>query len=278
LSTTIDGVRDLHAESGRVSTDLTVESRRLDSVLAEAGWQDGDIHFMTVDTEGAEASVLRSIDLLTWRPWVLVIEATLPNSTERSHQLWEADVLAAGYEFCLFDGLSRFYVAKEHAGDLRETLDHPACVLDNYITWHTSADHARIELLGAGVADRDGRIALLDAGIADRDERIALLDAGIADRDERIATLDGRLKQAIKDVVRWRTASLTRWADSLSATLELDQVRQNGSLGGEAATELVQLREQNAALALEVVNMRRTVSWRITAPIRKVRAHTRSGS
>jgi FkbM family methyltransferase len=251
LSTTIDRIRDQHAESGRVATDLTVDSRRLDSVLAEAGWQDAQIHFMTIDTEGAESVVLDSIDLNRWRPWVLVVEATLPNSNVRSHELWEASILAAGYEFCLFDGLSRFYVAKEHAGELRESLDHPACILDNYITWHTSADRERI-------ASLDARIAMLDAG----------------------------RRQAVNDAVRWRTASLTRWADSLSMSFELVQLReQNDVLAREAATELAQLREQTDALSREaatngqeVANMRGTVSWRLTAPIRKVRALTRSDS
>jgi len=258
LSTTMDGIRDEHAVSGRVATDLEVDSRRLDSVLEEAGWQGEDIHFMTIDTEGAEGAVLNSIDLHTWRPWVLVIEATLPNSTERSHESWEASVLAAGYEFCLFDGLSRFYVAKEHAAELCESLDHPACILDNYITLHTAADRAQI----------------------------ATLEAQIATLEAQIATLDAARNQAVIDAVRWRTASLTRWADSLSASFEITQLReQTDAFARGAATELAQLREQTDALAREadingqeVAAMRRTVSWRLTAPIRMVRTLTRSHS
>ena len=279
LSTTMDGIRDQHAVSGRVATDLEVDSRRLDSVLEEAGWQGEDIHFMTIDTEGAESAVLNSIDLHTWRPWVLVIEATLPNSTERSHESWEACVLLAGYEFCLFDGLSRFYVAKEHAVELRESLDHPACIHDNYITWHTSADRARMVKL-------DTRILKLDAQGVKLNARIVKLDAQIQSQDAQIGTLDVARNQAVIDAVRWRTASLTRWADSLSASFELAQLReQTDARAREASNELTQLREQTDALAREaaingqeVAAMRRTVSWRLTAPIRKVRALTRSHS
>ena len=50
-----------------------------------------------------------------WRPWVVVVEATRPLSTEQSYAEWEPLLLQAGYRFCLFDGLSRYYVAEEHA-------------------------------------------------------------------------------------------------------------------------------------------------------------------
>lgn len=135
LSTIVDAVSDQHAAAGIASEDLTVPAMRLDVLLAEQGWSaDDTIHFLLVDVEGAEQEVLRSIDLRQWRPWVLVIEATKPNSTESTHGEWEEGVLAAGYEYCLFDGLSRYYVAKEHAPELQAALSYPACVLDNFLT------------------------------------------------------------------------------------------------------------------------------------------------
>lgn len=135
LSTIVEDVNDEHAAAGIASEELTVPAIRLDTLLAEQGWSEDDaIHFLLVDVEGAEPAVLRSIDLTRWRPWVLCIEATRPNSTVSAHGEWEDGVLAAGYEFCVFDGLSRFYVAKEHAADLKATLSYPACVIDNYLT------------------------------------------------------------------------------------------------------------------------------------------------
>ena len=137
LSTIVDAVSDQHAAAGIASEELSVPAIRLDALLADQGWsEDDDIHFLLVDVEGAEQAVLRSIDLRRWRPWVLVIEATKPNSTASTHGEWEDGVLAAGYEYCLFDGLSRYYVAKEHAPELKATLSYPACVLDDYLTHH----------------------------------------------------------------------------------------------------------------------------------------------
>jgi FkbM family methyltransferase len=134
LSTLVDAYRDEHARAGRATQDLTVPTRRLDAVLEEAGWDGLDIQFVTIDTEGSEAEVLRSFDLRRWRPWVLVIEATVPNTCQPSHEAWEGGVLDAGYELCLFDGLSRFYVSPERAAELGDKLRQPANVLDNYTT------------------------------------------------------------------------------------------------------------------------------------------------
>jgi FkbM family methyltransferase len=133
LSTLVDDVRAGHEQAGWRSTEVLVETRSLDEVLAGAGWQDSDIHFMTIDTEGTEGDVLRSIDLRVWRPWVLVVEATAPLSTIPTHQEWEGIVAGAGYQFCMFDGVSRFYVAREHA-HLAPKLSYPACPLDDYTT------------------------------------------------------------------------------------------------------------------------------------------------
>jgi FkbM family methyltransferase len=135
LSTIVDEISDQHEAAGIATEELTVPAIRLDALLAEQGLSEDDpIHFLLIDVEGAEPEVLRSIDLRRWRPWVLVIEATRPNSTASTHDEWEDGVLAADYEYCLFDGLSRFYVAKEHAAELKAALSYPACVLDNFLT------------------------------------------------------------------------------------------------------------------------------------------------
>jgi len=128
--------------------DLLVPTLRLDDVLAESGWAGEEIHFMLIDVEGAERDVLQSVDLRRWRPWVLVVEATEPNSTVTTHSEWEPGLIAQGYQYCLFDGVSRFYVADEKADLLRAALSYPACVLDNYQTPSlTAAMRERRELL-----------------------------------------------------------------------------------------------------------------------------------
>jgi chromosome segregation ATPase len=82
-----------------------------------------------------------------------VIEATVPNTCQASHHAWEGGVLDAGYELCLFDGLSRFYVSQERAAQLGDRLRRPANVLDNYTT--REYRHVAGELAAAQAALRE---------------------------------------------------------------------------------------------------------------------------
>lgn len=133
LSSIVDSLGAQHRAEGASVVDKPVPALRLSDVVERYGAPGEDIHFLLVDTEGSEPQVLASVDLNSFRPWVLVIESTSPNSTVQTHKLWETAVLASGYRFCLFDGLSRFYVAEEHAESLEARLSYPACVHDTFI-------------------------------------------------------------------------------------------------------------------------------------------------
>ncbi len=231
LSTLVDSIGTQHARDGYAVHGLTVTSRTLDDVLGAAGWEGRDIHFMTIDVEGAEGDVLRGLDLRQWRPWVLVIESTRPNSTEQSHEAWEAMVLEADYEFCLFDGLSRFYVAAEHADALRASLSYPACIHDGYTTLPQ-------ERLRAQVAEVEG---------------------------ER-ETLRAKLNRMTDDAVRWRAVALTRWANAG------DSARPTP----DSSAQVDNLQQTVHHLHQEIDSIHRTLSWRVTAPLRAVRARQRS--
>ena len=89
----------------------------------------GEIDFLKIDVEGAEAAVLDSLDLSRWRPAVILVEATLPMTTTPSHEGWEPALLARGYNFCWFDGLNRFYLAQERS-DLARHFVTPINVFD----------------------------------------------------------------------------------------------------------------------------------------------------
>ena len=134
LSTLDADLADTHAGAGYDTHDVDVTTRTIDSILDEAGWHGSDIHFMSIDTEGSERGVLESIDFDVWRPWILVVEATNPLTTESTRERWEELVLEARYRFCLFDGLSCYYVAAEHAASLSDALSYPSCVLDDFTT------------------------------------------------------------------------------------------------------------------------------------------------
>ncbi|WP_374360745.1 FkbM family methyltransferase [Pseudoduganella danionis] len=95
----------------------------------------GPVHFLKIDVEGFEADVLRGMDFALCRPWIVVVEAIMPNSRDSNHLQWEHLVTGHQYRFAWFDGLNRYYVADEHA-ELAEQLQVQPNVFDDYLTHH----------------------------------------------------------------------------------------------------------------------------------------------
>ena len=214
--------------------DRCVPTRRLQSLVEEhlAG---EPVHFCKIDVEGAEADVLASVDLTTWRPWVLVVESTRPNTTQPAHGEWEGSVLAAGYRFCLFDGVSRYYVSDERADGLAPALSYPACALDGFVLATSVAAQAEVRAAQAELR------ALHDAHHA----AVVRLDT-VDDLEREIVGLRAEL-------LRWRGVVLERWTEAM-------------------ASSTLAPRADDARVELEA--MRRTVSWRVTAPLRAARSRT----
>ena len=97
----------------------------------------GTVDFLTIDTEGHERQVLEGGDWTRWRPRVVVVEATQPNTLIPTHDEWEHVLTGAGYLFATFDGLNRFYLRKEDE-DLLPALRAPANVCDDFVPYRYS--------------------------------------------------------------------------------------------------------------------------------------------
>jgi FkbM family methyltransferase len=151
LATIDDDIAERHEGAGLERSELHVPAARLDDVLAASQLVAEAIHFLKIDAPGAEEQAVRSVDLVRWRPWVLVIESTEPRSTVTSVEDWEPLVLEAGYTFTLFDGLSRYYVSEDHP-EIVERLSFPACPLDDFVTVRQQEQDVRIAQLTDEVA------------------------------------------------------------------------------------------------------------------------------
>lgn len=92
-----------------------------------------EIHFMKIDVEGFERSVLEGMDFKRFRPWIVVVEATRPNSTKEVHQQWENLLIDAGFLFVYADGLNRFYLTKEHE-ELAAAFKYPPNIFDDFVS------------------------------------------------------------------------------------------------------------------------------------------------
>lgn len=129
LSTGDPDIAARHQRQGFEVRETLVPTLTLADIFAIAG--EREIHWLKIDVEGMEKQVLEGWGNHPKRPWILVIEATLPNSTIESHHAWEEHVLTLGYFYVYKDGLSRFYLHKSHS-TLYEKLTLPPNVFDRF--------------------------------------------------------------------------------------------------------------------------------------------------
>ncbi|AXF85216.1 hypothetical protein DTO96_100942 [Ephemeroptericola cinctiostellae] len=125
------------------------------------------IHWLKIDVEGFEQQVLKGWNSQILRPWIMVIEATEPLSTEPKHQQWESILTEANYIFVYFDGLNRFYVAQEHA-NLIDAFSSPPNVFDAArLSGLMSAEWCRglIEQHHLDIMEKDKHIKQLESEI-----------------------------------------------------------------------------------------------------------------
>ncbi|MBF3237306.1 FkbM family methyltransferase [Aeromonas veronii] len=92
-----------------------------------------DVHFLKIDVEGFEKQVISGNDWSACRPWIIVVEATVPMSQIEYYTSWEPILINNDYVFAYADGLNRFYVAKEHI-ELVSAIKYPPNVFDQFIT------------------------------------------------------------------------------------------------------------------------------------------------
>ena len=132
LSTTDAGIAEGHVRDfGYHLKPYDVRCTTLATICQEH--LPGPLHFLKIDVEGGEYSVLKGMDFKRFRPMVLVVEATKPCSAEECHDEWEPLILSNGYSFAFFDGLSRYYIAEEHS-ELRKHFTSPANIQDSFVT------------------------------------------------------------------------------------------------------------------------------------------------
>lgn len=112
ISTGDPSIADEHKKRGFKVIEISVPCITLSQIFLRAG--DREINWLKIDVEGFERRVLSSWGRSKVRPWVVVVESTLPLSQTESHKSWEHLLLKRGYQFVYFDGLNRFYVSEHH--------------------------------------------------------------------------------------------------------------------------------------------------------------------
>jgi len=241
LSTTSEVYARRHEEAGYDVNVETVPCTTLDRICADR--RVGTVHFLKIDVEGSERAVLEGFSFEAVRPWIVVVEATEPNSNHEVFAEWEDLLLKHLYQFEYFDGLNRFYIAAERA-DLARHFSCPPNPFDQYLSYHLwwaqelvqrqatehnalAAEHnalvnslkhvlAEVESLRDGIFERDTRINDLRDAAVERDMQIESLRNAIVERERRVEEIRGTLAaterrlRSVRSSVSWRLTSPLR--------------------------------------------------------------------
>ena len=92
-----------------------------------------EIHWMKIDVEGSEEQVLNGWVENKKRPWVIVIEATVPRTRVRRSFKNNATLINFDYKFAYFDGLNEYFVHDRHL-DLCDSFKTPISIFDQVKT------------------------------------------------------------------------------------------------------------------------------------------------
>jgi FkbM family methyltransferase len=176
------------------------------------------VDFMKVDVEGGEHGVISSIDFLRYRPKVLLVEATIPNSkfpgwrnirSLLNCEMWEPILFRCGYVFAYFDGLNRFYVSEQNK-DYLSYFQVGLCSWDNFVNqqqikriveleWHAAERMKQVEILTGMLKEAESDRGARGEQIASLTGMLKEAESDRGARGEQIASLTGMLKEAESD-------------------------------------------------------------------------------
>jgi FkbM family methyltransferase len=234
LSTGIKEFADSHRARHGLA-HRTVATPMLPMRAAFASLVGQPVHWLKIDVEGLEEAVLRGWDSEALRPWIIVIEATVPMSTEVRYQDAEDILLAARYEFVYFDGLNRFYVAAEHP-ELKPAFSSPPNVFDG------------VRL----------------SGLANSDLCRGLLETHRAETNKLNETIRQLQSEALETQRRQREID----AHAQRRQREVEAQAQRDVQAASAASQLAE--SQCSVVQHQLDAVLNSTSWQITAPMRSV--------
>lgn len=246
LSTADEDIAYRHREAGLEVREIVVPCLTLDEALSPFAGK--EIHWLKIDVEGYECQVLEGWGS-TIRPWVVVIESTLPRTQTESYQDWEHLILGLGYKCKYFDGLNRFYISAEHA-DLQDAFRCGPNFFDDFaLSGSATAPFCtnltfRIEEL------RQHRQAL-EKQLTHLRTQSDTLRESLATAQQHTACLEGELAQS-RERLR-------------APENEFTQTR----------NAMMQMENRLSAREAELATVYHSLSWRLTAPLRLPRRAAR---
>ena len=301
LSTADSGEAGRARERGHEVAERRVAADTLRHILDEAA--PNAIDLLKVDVEGFELKVLQSNDWTRFRPHLVLVEATFPDTPVRRPDLVTPYLEAQGYRRVFFDGLNDYFTEQGFEPP-PDAFDRPVNVFDHFQPLaEVELAHARDFLVGkvdSLEAERGHLQANARALQAASDAATAALNEQRANAQTYALSLQAALDASTKDRRRLQQLAEAQSTDLVRASAELVAMRERSSalareldaaldnvagMGGaldrsraetaEIQSRLAQGKDSAATIAhehrQELGLMLRSTSWRVTRPLRALR-------
>lgn len=273
ISTADEGIAEKHRERGFTIVEINVPCVTLASVFKSCARK--DVHWLKIDVEGLEEQVLAGWTPSKVRPWVVVVESTLPLTQVESYESWEPLLLSYGYSYVYFDGLNRFYVSDKKKG-LRSSFRAPPNVFDGFSISDTTSTSVhrvlvdryknQIDSFSASVAEHASRERSALAAAEDIQKSAqAELAQSLLEQEAQAALLREKSEIRERELVNIFTASQgesARYLDSLAQQSAAN--RADAVTAREQSTSLQQtLAAREREIAEQLVHMREDADRRL---------------
>jgi FkbM family methyltransferase len=200
--------------------------------------------FLKIDVEGLE-DVVKGGDWAQYRPAVVVLEVTMPCSTQRRTDASEIGEFLRGkdYDEVYFDGLNAFFLARE-AASLAPRFAAPPNVLDRFAV--------------AREAELEAATARLQAHAESVGRPLSEIETHASAAEREFTALAVRATAA--EALAQQAEALALRAEAIARDLEARR-RESEAREHRAVTRALQAEDT-------IASMLRSHSWRVTAPLR----------
>jgi FkbM family methyltransferase len=137
---------EIAKEKGLEVSQHNIPVKTLEQICQE--YVNQKIDFLKIDVEGLEEQVILGGNWETFRPTVLVIETTLPNTNIRCENQISIFLQDKGYQHVFFDGINDYYIAQESSELVKHFL-FPVNILDFYVDYRLVEKQREINYLNS---------------------------------------------------------------------------------------------------------------------------------
>ena len=166
------------------------------------------IDFLKIDVEGWEEQVILGNDWSRFRPTVILLEATIPNSPTRAETNITEILKEQNYQQVYFDGLNDYYLANE-SSELIKHFATPPNIFDKFISYHLSNAQSHGKNLEGIIKAREEENKSAKKQLEQKEQQLIKTQQILEESDRQKHILNNRLKDEQFEIQRL-TKVLTR--------------------------------------------------------------------